>query len=320
MDVVIASKLKGDWAMFKKASRCMLSAMLLVGISAFTYSGILQAQEHGGYTLKSCGPPVRTCDSNADCSDANECTEDSCDTTIDDTYNCTFSFNHGDEFGDWLVASDAYDTIILDGDGTCANAGDCLTVDASELTIYGIEGNAICDGVNAGSLPAAANTVLPCTVKPASTVPILAPGRVRFRSNTYEPTMADLANSPLRDRATVVYKEICDSPTSIPDDSCNPTDDALAQAISQQNLVDGCEYNPITCDDQNLCTDDSCNPATGCVYTPNYDCDDQDACTNDSCDPATGHCVNTPNYDCEDQDACTCVCCAADAADGVRGG
>ena len=289
--------------MFYKTLRCSIQLMLL-GMLALGFSTIAQAQEHGGYTLKSCGPAVRTCDTAADCTDSNMCTNDFCDTSLPETYNCTFSFNYGDEFGDDLRVSDAWDTIFVAGDQDCPNAGDCEVIGTDELIIYALEGNVVCDNgtVNA-DLPLLANQVLPCVVGDATTVPAQAAGKIRFRSNTYMPTMDDLPG-PLRDQATVEYIEECSTP---PDPSCNDTDISLAQAVSQQALVDGClPSTPITCDDSDACTQESCNPGTGqCETTDRVTCDDSDACTTESCNVGTGLCETTDTVTCDDSDVCT---------------
>ena len=260
--------------MFTTITRCKYSASLLLALFALVLSGGAYAQidpEHGMGVTKTCGAPVRTCDSDADCADDNECTVNTCDTTNTRvTYNCTFTATNIDGFGDSLLITNAQDVIKAFG-------GDVL-VPLADLTISGVAGNTTC--TVGGSLP--------CVLGAAGGG--LGAGQVQFRSNTYEPTMND--PDPLPDQATVTYFDQCDG---IPSESCNDTDSSIQQAVSQQQLETGCTETPLNCNDGDLCTDDSCDPASGCINTPNYDCDDGDACTDDSCDPATGECINAPD-------------------------
>eukprot|EP01125_Pyxidicula_operculata_P022401 TRINITY_DN912_c0_g1_i2.p1 TRINITY_DN912_c0_g1~~TRINITY_DN912_c0_g1_i2.p1 ORF type:complete len:1188 (+),score=72.65 TRINITY_DN912_c0_g1_i2:149-3712(+) len=64
----------------------------------------------------------------------------------------------------------------------------------------------------------------------------------------------------------------------------------------------GCKYEPINCDDDNKCTDDICSNGT-CYHTFKI-CDDGNLCTTDSCDTENGFCVYK-SITCDDKNNCT---------------
>jgi hypothetical protein len=260
--------------------------LLTVALLALGFSSGAAAQnsEHGAGITKGCVQNISTCDVDADCDDADFCTEEVCNTGLPDTMNCTFTVRNLDEFNDSLSVIDVFDTI--------SNVGGPTVIPAGSLTIDLIQGNATC---------AAGGTALPCVLGPAGGGQNA--GSVRFRSNVYQPTMADFAAQPLLDQANGRYFDLCDGPGTV---GCDPTTLNLVQSPAASTaLIDGCEYTPVPCDDGNLCTDDSCDPNTGCVFEPNIVCDDQNLCTDDSCDPNTGECVFEPNIVCDDQNLCT---------------
>ena len=305
--------------------RCRLTAMLMISFTALAFSGLVQAQQlHGGNTLRGCDfPPPRSCDVDADCTDTNQCTENFCDTNISDLLQCIFSFTNTDEtLADSLDVSDAFDTIFVDGTAfdpsQCSDNGgasDCEVIDATDLKIYAIEGNASCSGANAGSVDGTlangqqASTVLPCNVGPPTTIPVEAAGKIRFLSNTYHVTNTD--DDPLRGIATVVYQDQCESGAG----DCDGVSIVGAQGPAARSLVDGCDFTDTPCNDNDVCTTDTCDPASGCIFTPGaLDCNDNNVCTTDTCDPIDG-CVNTPGaLDCNDNDVCTTDTC--DPIDG----
>jgi len=90
---------------------------------------------------------------------------------------------------------------------------------------------------------------------------------------------------------------------------CNDNDLCTEDDVCSQGT---CSGTAINCDDGDVCTDDSCNPETGCVCTSNtVQCDDNDSCTiDDVC--LDGICSGTPT-DCDDSIECTIDTCV----DGV---
>ena len=268
------------------------------------FSSVAQAIFHGASMAKACQGPVRVCNSAADCSDGDLCTEEACDTTIPSTISCQIQVVNIDELNDTLMIENAYDIIQAAG-------GDVRLPASGSLPIISVSGNTTC-------VP---GPFVPCGIGPDIGG---GPGRVTFEAEGYEPTPAD--PDPLPDQGIVTVSDLCDG---TPDGNCLPDFAFDIQFSAQTQLVDGCGPGgpPTDCDDANACTDDSCDPATGvCNNIPNFDCDDGDACTDDSCDPFTGLCINTPIPDCnggectgdafcDDGNACTDDSC--DLATGL---
>jgi hypothetical protein len=275
--------------------RCKVGGLLLVAVFlALGFASGAQAQilQHGASISKACLGPVRTCDTDADCSDGNECTFEHCDLTIPDTLNCEYEVGYNDDFNDTISIVGAWDAVDPAGSNVRSPA-------AGNADIVFVSGNTDCTVGGA----------LPCSIGPDLGG---GAGSVTFAENLYEPAAGD--PNPLPDQANVQVQDACNGDV---DPQCNSALVNLVQFTAQTNLVDGCvDDGDQICDDGDACTDDACDPATGeCVFTPNIDCDDGDACTDDSCDPATGLCVNTPNVDCDDGDACTDDSC--DPATGL---
>lgn len=124
------------------------------------------------------------------------------------------------------------------------------------------------------------------------------------------------------DDANVCTTDSCDSQSG-----CNHT--ALQNACSDGNFCtvgDSCSAGAcipggqaLTCADNAVCTSDYCDPQSGCVYAANsLPCNDGDACTaNDTC--AGGQCVSgtpckkcTTAADCSDGNSCTTDTCSAE--------
>ncbi|EGC35696.1 hypothetical protein DICPUDRAFT_47551 [Dictyostelium purpureum] len=66
-----------------------------------------------------------------------------------------------------------------------------------------------------------------------------------------------------------------------------------------------CQYNAVTCDDNDACTSDSCDVGFGCLNFP-VQCWDGNHCTEDYCDGARG-CVHTPIANCSDCPLTGCI-------------
>jgi len=254
--------------------------VLVLAIGLCVSQANAQVQSHGIIVDKGC--------------DVNLC--------IGDAMLCEFAVSYNDDFGDTTELIEAWDMVDTDGD----TVGDVRVPEVGNLEIVSAQGNTTC--LVGGSLP--------CNIGPAnSTLSGLPgdplPGVVVFVQNTYVIEADDV--SPLRDQATLIYRDLCDDPDT---SGCNEVvDTATASAATTfPNCDDGdactidacelgiCSNEPIICDDGDLCTTDECVDGE-CVFTP-VDCDDGDACTEDSCDPDTGECVNTPII-CDDGDACT---------------
>ena len=179
----------------------------MMAFVAITFSSGVQAQVfHGMSIQKACTSPVRTCDSDEDCVDA-----DVCDLDIPDTTSCDIKVTNNDEFGDTLIVNDAFDTIF-------ATAGDEVV---TQLPIVAVAGNTTC--VVAGALP--------CFIGPDVGGGV---GAVTFRQNVYMPVAAD--PSPLQSLTTTNVQDACDGALD-PGCSQSPADQNYP---AQTDLVDGC--------------------------------------------------------------------------------
>ena len=114
--------------------------------------------------------------------------------------------------------------------------------------------------------------------------------------------------------------KICNDENSCTDDSCNSVSGICENVNNDNNnctddnectLNDFCSngeclsQSEVNCNDSNICTSDICDTLTGdcLIINEQGPCDDLDECTlNDHC--IWGHCVGTP-IDCDDQDQCT---------------
>ncbi|MBM4370081.1 MAG: hypothetical protein FJ098_00405 [Deltaproteobacteria bacterium] len=293
---------------------------------------VADAQEDhaSGDTAPDLPPPP--CGSDAECDDANPCTDDACllpegcvhtpnGDPCDDGDPCTLTdlCQEGDCFG---------------GDNVCPCSGDaaCLSLE---------------DGDPCNGLVACIDGV--CQVDPA-TVPVCTdPEAGDCAGLACDPAIAACAPVPLEDGAPCDDGDACTPADACFEGACVPGP-ALDCADEDLCTLDTCDPGPGTCDhvtmicDDGLCgTADVCNPALGeCVFWP-IDCDDgeacttdivcacggapagwclpgqpcanvpvtctdSDPCTTDGCDPATGLCPFTP-LDCGDGNACTADAC-----------
>ena len=91
------------------------------------------------------------------------------------------------------------------------------------------------------------------------------------------------------------------SPGAACDDQnpCTSGDQCVRRQTADANV--DCEGTPMVCDDGNPCTLDACDPALGTCVAPPRNCDDGNPCTQESCDLLTGGCVRAPiDGSCED--------------------
>ena len=110
----------------------------------------------------------------------------------------------------------------------------------------------------------------------------------------------------------------CDDGNACTDDQCKPLagcehlpnslkcDDGNACTVSDTCSGGACKgASPLDCDDANPCTKDACDILVGCTHGPQAGaCTDSDPCTiNDAC--ANGQCVPGPQDDCGDGNVCT---------------
>ena len=123
-----------------KTARCSFLTFLFMTTLALTFSSVALAQEHGAGVSKGCNGPIRTCETDADCSDTrfgacsidgegcrsdddcsqfpdeqtcgtpDACVPGVCDTgiTAPNEYECTFTATYLDQLSDVLILTEAF--------------------------------------------------------------------------------------------------------------------------------------------------------------------------------------------------------------------
>jgi len=273
---------------------------------AAAFPPVTHAQcQHGVSTFKTCEGPKRSCGTNADCGDGSECTDDVCNTTLDNKTDCVLTLTHADTCGDRTKINEAFDVQDVGGDDVRVPA-------AGNLPIDSIVGNAVC----------CAGPAMPCFVAPAGDAGVIpnantgcgnlplpgaaTPGSVSFRQNTYVIQPTD--PNPLPDQGTFKVQDLCNAGAG----GCSTVVNSV-QFSASTDLVTGCE-NPFTPDstpctdtDGNLCTTAGCDGAGNCdqghipVVCPGDECAGQ-------CNPGTGLCEPVQNSTpCTDVDGNPCT-------------
>jgi hypothetical protein len=265
--------------------------------------------------------PMETCFGNADCDDANPCTDDVCDTA---TGQCQHP--------------PVPDGTVCDDQNACTTGGSCRTGICGRPVVCADTNPCTedsCDPATGACLhpPLQCDDGNPCTIDTCA-----ATGACVFT-----PT----PNAPCDDGNVCTHGDFCDAPPGGGTPICHGTDPCddgnLCTADACDPATGACSNQPIQCDDGNPCTTDTCAAATGaCVFTPtpNAPCDDADLCTQDdhcvqiagggaiscqgtprtcndsslcttdSCDPQTGQCVFAAKQ-CDDGQGCTDDVCVA---------
>ena len=285
--------------MFKKTSRCSILMLLMMGLITLGFSSIVNAQLHGASIQKGCTSPIRACDDDADCGDANDCTADICNDVAfpNNTVECTIEITNIDGFFDTLSVNSVEDVLA-------ASVGD-VTTPSTDMFITPLDGATCAGGPGAWELP--------CTLPRTGPLPETIEGRIRLEFGGYNPVKADEAISPLLDQATGLYFDLCGCGLLC---GCDPVTNHMLQAGASTTVVDACE-NPnlsdstaCTLEDGNECTTSGCDGAGTCnPLHQEVSCPpDDDACTEDfDCNPATGLCPppGDPTVCDPDDDACT---------------
>src|SRR5262245_40833749 len=93
----------------------VLVVAVLLGAAAGPRDAAAQCA-HGASIFKTCQSPKRSCATNADCQDNDECTNNVCDTTISNVTDCTISLTHADTCGDTTKVLLAFDVQDFGGD------------------------------------------------------------------------------------------------------------------------------------------------------------------------------------------------------------
>ncbi len=272
---------------------------------------------HGVSVFKTCESPKRTCTSNADCNDQNECTDDVCDTVgLSNLTNCVLTLAHADTCGDRTKVTEAFDTQDVGGDNVRVPAVGNLPIDA-------INGNAVC----------CAGPALPCFVAPAGDAGVIAnsatgcgnlalpgaaiAGSVLFRQNTYVIQAND--PNPLPDQGTFRVQDLCNAGAP----GCSMVSNIL-QFTAATDLVTGCDNpfaqdsTPCTDNDNDLCTTAGCTIQGVCDQNHIVTTCPLEDCNLGQCDPQTGLCVPVPDSNpCPDtdQNPCTLAGCQAGICD-----
>lgn len=277
------------------------------------------------------------------CSDGNECTDDSCKTSIgcvhvanvnacDDGSACTTNDKcFGTKCQGISAACDDNNKCTVD---TCSPTTGCQSVQAAD-GVSCDDGNACttADACAAGKCKGTGldcNDNNPCTVDQCDAksqgclhVPVADGASCSAASCMVAGTWqapATCASGTCGKPPIIVP---CDDGNACTADSCNLLQGCLHTAKSgicddgnACTINDGCSGSKclgvvVLCSDGNPCTTDSCSAASGaCVYVPNsFVCDDGNACTiNDKC--VTGQCTGGI-LSCNDGVACTTDTCDA---------
>lgn len=228
-----------------------------------------------------------------DCNDGNDCTDDSCHSTLGCQHANTLS---GTSCGS---GSDT----ACDNPDICNGSGACLANTEPD-------GTSCTDGIFCNGDETCQGGVCTPGIPP--------PGCCT--------TDEDCANSTLCDGIEMCSGNTCVSGTPLNCNDGNPcTDDSCHPTLGCQHVGnsgpcsdgdvcttgDMCSGGacvggaPTSCNDGNLCTDDFCTPGVGCEHSANTSpCGDGDACTTmDTC--SGGVCVGGPPPDCDDGNVCT---------------
>ncbi len=228
---------------------------------------------------------VRQCAIDADCNDGNDCTTDTCSSSLCNYTNNTASCDDGD-------ACTTVDTCL---GGVCLGGPPPVCNDNNECT------DDSCDPVSGCVFTGNSD---PCD-----------DGNVCTTNDTC--SGGSCVGGPPADcnDDNECTDDSCDPATGcVYANNSEPCDDGNACTTNDTCSGGACGGSSLSCDDGNECTDDSCNPATGCGYADNSNaCDDDHACTgNDVC--FEGDCVGTPipgcvectdDSQCDDGNGCT---------------
>ncbi|HEX5045268.1 MAG TPA: proprotein convertase P-domain-containing protein [Candidatus Polarisedimenticolaceae bacterium] len=283
---------------------------------------------------------VPACVTDADCSDGNACTADTCaggfcqnpPLSCDDGNACTDdSCAPGSGCQHAAISCDDGDPCT---DDSCSAQSGCLTTphcsDGSLCTEDVCEpGTGSCSWV-----PVSCEDGNPCTDDTCdpqtgcSHAPLVCDDGDACTVDLCDPQTGCLVAPLSCDDGNACTDDTCDSQTGCKhpahlcddgdpctDDACDPQSGCVTAPHCNDGdacTVDACEAGtgscsttPLSCDDGNPCTVDSCDPESGCQTAP-LSCDDGDPCTDDACDPLSG-CVTAPH--CNDGDACTVDAC-----------
>jgi hypothetical protein len=210
------------------------------------------------------------------CDDKNDCTTDSCDSTI------------GCKHVNLADATKCDDGSKCTPNDSC-KGGQCV----GDQNTCGCTTNNDCTGFDDGNL---CNGVLTCQqnfCKPdAATIIVCAKNANSCQDNICTPATGKCDPKPKQDNVA------CDDA-----DACTLSEVCLAGACTSTTKAN--------CDDGSPCTTDYCDPFFGCGNAPIASgglCDDKNDCTTkDSC--KTGTCVGTP-LSCDDSNQCTADTCA----------
>ncbi|HUU03248.1 MAG TPA: S8 family serine peptidase [Myxococcota bacterium] len=245
-----------------------------------------------------------------DCSDANVCTDDSCNPS---NGNCTHSNNNAAcDDGDLCTTDDSCSAGSCSGTAIDCDDSNACTDDSCDIAngCINTPNNAACDDADA------------CT------------------TNDHCSTGSCTGSAIDCNDTNLCTDDSCDSASGcINTPNAAACDDGNFCTTNDHCSAGACSGSAVDCDDANTCTDDSCDIASGCINVPNnaacddgdactandscsagacsgaaIDCDDANACTDDSCNPATG-CAHTNNQAaCDDDDPCTMSDSCADGS------
>ncbi|MBI3834345.1 MAG: hypothetical protein HY287_08460 [Planctomycetes bacterium] len=240
----------------------------------------------GGVCVGTPIPGCTECTGDADCSDGNPCTTDTCPAGV-----CVYTNNSNPcDDGNACTTSDTC------SGGSCVGGSSPNCDDGNPCTD---------DSCNPFTGCVYMNNSSPCSDGDACTTNDTCSGGVC------------VGGSPLVcNDGNVCTDDTCDSGTGcVYTNNTASCDDGNACTTNDTCAGGSCVGGPpLVCNDGNSCTDDSCDMTQGCRYINNSDpCNDGNACTtNDTC--AGGVCVGGDPPNCDDGNVCT-----TDGCDSLSG-
>ncbi|HEV8202520.1 MAG TPA: hypothetical protein VGS03_21110 [Candidatus Polarisedimenticolia bacterium] len=288
--------------------------------------------------------PAETCFSNADCNDANPCTNDTCSTAgqcqhaavpdgtvCDDQNACTTGNSCRSGVCGRPVVCNDFNPCTEDAcdpaTGACLSAplqcddgnpctSDFCNIDLGRCMSVPIAGGGTCDDGNActhGDF---------CDQPPGGGTPFChgidaCDDGNPCTADTCDPLTGACSNAAIQcDDGNPCTTDTCAAATGAciftptPNAACDDADLCTQDDHCVQSAGGSiaCQGTPRTCDDGSLCTTDSCDPGTGACLHAEKQCDDGQGCTDDACVATSGQCVHVPR-NCDDQNACTADSC-----------
>ena len=258
-----------------------------------------------------------------DCSDAFECTTDSCDTTVDACVHMPISSVCDDgKYCNGVESCDAANGCVAGQPPSCADGVDC-TADTCSVALDSclhLPDSAKCTDGKLCNGEELCDAVAGCVSGP---LPGCSDG---------DACTADVCDVLSDSCASTLDTAKCDDGIPCTSDTCDPAtggcshaaDDTACADANACNGVEKCDVQAgcvagvaLHCDDGKFCNGaETCDSANGCKSGLAPSCDDGISCTVDSCDAIAGACVHTPTTALCDNGV---FCDGAETCDAVLG-